>query len=211
MRVLLPVWSCPLTSNIRPGLVCRVKGFSDRKGGRGRESCWTVDLRFRRTFIINHTSHKNGRYDPYASPSNKVVSADWLIHSEFVVLNQSCGVNIPPQPAIAWHEGFEKMPNTGNKIWLWVLWTISGLHVNINGCNNLNGLAIIEENGLELFNKIIFYGNFCSESPLFYKLSYVGRSAPGHSERPGSLRLEIESPKTNWVIHVYPATGGTSF
>lgn len=105
-RVLLPVWSCPLTSDIRPGLVCRVKGFSDRKGGRGRESCWTVDLRFRRTFIINHTSHKNGRYDPYASPSNKVVSADWLIHSEFVVLNPSCGVNIPPRPAIAWHEGF---------------------------------------------------------------------------------------------------------
>lgn len=105
---------------------------------------------------------------------------------------------------------FEKMPTTGN-IRLWVLWTISGLHVNINGCNSLNGLAILEGNGLELFNKISFYGNICSKSPLFLSSPPLAESAPGHSERPGSLRLEIESPKTNWVIHVYPATGGTSF
>lgn len=105
---------------------------------------------------------------------------------------------------------FEKMPTTGN-IWLCVLWTISGLLDNIDCCNNLNGLAIIEENSLELFNKISFYGNICSESPPFLSSPTLAESAPGHSERPGSLRLEIESPKTNWVIHVYPATGGTSF
>lgn len=53
----------------------------------------------------------------------------------------------------------------------------------------------MEENGLELFNKISFYGNICSESPPFFRSSpTLAESAPGHSERTGSLRLEIESP-----------------
>lgn len=79
----------------------------------------------------------------------------------------------------------------------------SGLQANINCFNNLNFRAIFSEffylkrNNLELFIKISFYGNICSEPSRLSRSPTLADSAPENNELPISLRPDIESPKTN--------------
>lgn len=87
----------------------------------------------------------------------------------------------------------------------------SGLQANINCFNNLNFRAIFnfKRNGLELFSKISFYGNICSEPTRLSRSPTLADSSPENNELPISLRPDIESPKTN--DHVFPSTGDTRF